>query len=270
MGGLAGWVAERRRCRVRSPQIGAPWLAQARPGLCGLFCCRISLCSCHRPCGPLTAPPALSPGAAAPRRPRHQLHGRVLAPHRPHHGADLLRGRHAAGVGRDGGDAEDGDQAAGGARPPTRSPLCEARLQVAGCSGDGACNAGPCCRPFCCTLDLLPRCPTAGQELTSSAICPPAKGLPAFCPLPASQSALACCLSPALAAAGQAGAGARHELRLHGRRAAHCGRAAGWHDTAVGCARWVPPACVAAAIVTAARPAGQPGRPLPRLPCALA
>lgn len=58
-------------------------------------------------------------------RPCHQLHGRLLAPHRPHHGADLLRGRHPAGVGRDGGDPEDGHQAAGGASAGD-APHCRA------------------------------------------------------------------------------------------------------------------------------------------------
>ena len=66
----------------------------------------------HRLCcgAPLHAP---SPTNPLSRRPRDQLHGRGVAPHGPRRGADVLRGRHAAGVGPDGVQPEDGDQAAG-------------------------------------------------------------------------------------------------------------------------------------------------------------
>ena len=72
--------------------------------------CRPHWCSSRWQQAAANAP---RPLAAPRRRPRDQLHGRRVAPGGEDHGPDEQRGRHTAGVGRDGGRAEDGDQAAG-------------------------------------------------------------------------------------------------------------------------------------------------------------
>lgn len=53
------------------------------------------------------------PPAPPRRRPRDELHRRRVAPHGQDDGAHVQRGRHDAGVGRDGASAEDRHQAAG-------------------------------------------------------------------------------------------------------------------------------------------------------------
>ena len=89
-------------------------MAACQPWATPVFACKPALPAPIRPACTPVPNPALPPRCCrAARRPRDQLHRRLLAPHGQDHGADLLRGWHAAGVGCRRGLPEDRHQAAG-------------------------------------------------------------------------------------------------------------------------------------------------------------